>query len=91
MNDISTKHKLWTLSQLIEDKTPQPQAIIEGGVLNAQSLLLIAGQQKAKKSFLAMNLAVAIAAGTSFAHFTIHKPHRVLVLSAEGGFHSNKN
>jgi RecA-family ATPase len=90
MEAQSNKHKIWRLSELIADTTPRPQAIIDDGILNAQSLLLIAGQQKAKKSFLAMNMAVAMATGRSFACFNIHRPHRVLVLSAEGGFHSNK-
>jgi RecA-family ATPase len=91
MQAQSKRNKIWTLPELIADTTPKPEAIIGDGILNAQSLLLIAGQQKAKKSFLAMNLAVAIAAGKSFGGFTIPRPRRVLVLSAEGGHHSNKD
>jgi RecA-family ATPase len=85
------KHKIWKLSELKDDQTVSPPGIIEEGILNSQSLLLITGQPKAKKSFLVMNLAAAIAAGRSFAGFIVSRPLKVFVFSAEGGFYSNRD
>ena len=84
------KNQIRTLAEILGDNTPEPADIIKGGILKNKSLLLIAGQQKSKKSFLAMNMALAIATGKPFACFAIDAPHSVLVLSAEGGEFSNK-
>jgi hypothetical protein len=84
------KNTIRPLSEILEDDTPEPAEIIKGGILRNKSLLLIAGQQKSKKTFLGMNFGLAIAAGKSFACFVINSPHKVLILSAEGGFFSNR-
>src|SRR5689334_15371203 len=78
------------LSELLADKTEPPPAIIANGILLEKSLLLISGQPKAKKSFLAYNLAVALASGQGNEWLKVSKPCHVLVLSAEGGYFPNR-
>jgi archaellum biogenesis ATPase FlaH len=79
-----------SFSEVINDITPEPAHIIGGGILPRKALLLVTGQPKARKSFLVQNLALAISAGISFACFTIESPKKVLILSAEGGYFSNR-
>lgn len=79
-----------TLTEIVNDNSEPPEALISDGVLLDQTLLLITGRQKARKSFLALNFGMAIAAGESFAGFKIAKPDKVLVLSAEGGYYPNR-
>ena len=64
-------------------------AIIGNGFLLHKTLFLIYGKKKSRKSTLAYNLGLAIASGTSFAIFDIPTPHKVLILSAEGGEDTN--
>jgi len=90
MNE-NKKLRIMSFSDVINDITPEPIHIIGGGILPHKALLLISGQQKARKSFLVNNLALAIAAGSSFACFRIERPQRVLLLSAEGGYFSNRS
>lgn len=91
MKGHKIRNKTFTLKELLADKSPAPPAIIEDGILNHRSLLMIHGTPKAGKSFFAANLALGIAAGRGFAGFRIHRPKRVLVLSAEGGYYSNRD
>jgi archaellum biogenesis ATPase FlaH len=84
------KLQIKSFSDVMNDATQEPIHIIGGGILPHKALLLISGQQKARKSFLVNNLALAIAAGNSFACFRIEKPQRVLLLAAEGGYFSNR-
>lgn len=84
---INTK----SLQQILEDTTEPPAPIIDGGVLLHKTLLLVYGQPKAKKTFLALNMAVAIAQGKSFAVFEIPKAEKVFYISAEGGYFSTRD
>jgi hypothetical protein len=84
------RNMILTLDELINDESPVPNAIVGDGVLLRQSLLLIFGSPKAGKSFLAMNLAMATSAGTGFAGFTVNGAHKVLLMSAEGGYYPNR-
>ncbi len=82
---------IYTLDSILKDDSETPEAIIGNGILLKQTMLLITGQQKAKKTMLGYNLSIALARGKSFANFTIKKPHKVLILSAEGGYYPNRD
>ncbi|MDR3666753.1 MAG: AAA family ATPase [Ignavibacteriaceae bacterium] len=79
----------YSIMDILRISKQAPKEIIKNGILPENSILLLSGQPKARKSFLVFNLALAIAAGKSFACFEIPKPKRVLLLSAEGGDYSN--
>lgn len=83
--------EIYSLEEVINDKTLPPSPIIGDGILLPQTLLLITGLPKAKKSMLAANLVIAIASGKSFSFFKIEKPYKVLALSAEGGYFPNRD
>jgi len=79
-----------TFEDLILDKTKPPPPIIDDGVLLEKTLLIVTGKPKSGKSFLAFNLAVAIAKGKDFAGFKIQEQQKVMILSAEGGYFPNR-
>ena len=81
----------YTLQDLYPFIENKPDEIIKSGVLGHEHLLLISGQPKARKSFLTYNMGLSIAAGRPFARFEITNPHKVLVISAEGGALSNSS
>jgi hypothetical protein len=85
------RNRIWTLEELMLDDSTPPEPFVADGILLPNSLLLIHGSPKVGKSFLTMNLAVALAGGRNFAGFRIPKPRRVLMLSAEGGYVPNRN
>jgi RecA-family ATPase len=68
-----------------------PEPIIKNGILLDKTMLVIVGPPKSKKTFLAQNLALAIASGKSFANFEITKPKKVLYFLAEGGYYPNRD
>ena len=68
-----------------------PEPIIKNGILLDKTKLVIVGPPKSKKTFLAQNLALAIAAGKSFANFEITEPKKVLYFLAEGGYYPNRD
>lgn len=76
--------------ELVTDKSEPPEPIIGNGILLPQTLLTIIGAPKVGKSFLAFNIATALASGNGFTCFKIDKRHKTLILSAEGGFYPNK-
>jgi len=80
----------FNLDYLLEDKSERPSDLIGDGILLNQSLLLIAGAKKARKTFLAYNFGIALASGGSFGGFKIYNKHRVLIFSAEGGYYPNR-
>jgi len=84
------EQKVMSFHEIVNDESEPPPPIIDDGVLLDRSLLLVVGQPKANKSFLALNMGVAIASGTDFAGFSVVDNHRVLFLSAEGGYYSNR-
>ena len=79
-----------TLKQILEDNSSSPTPIIDNGILLDGTILLIVGPAKSKKTFLTLNIALAIASGTDFAGFKISKPRKVLYLLAEGGYYPNR-
>jgi putative DNA primase/helicase len=80
-----------TFYDIVNDNAEPPAPIIGDGVLLDNTILTIIGQAKAKKSFLALNFAVAIARGEGFAGFSVDSPQKVLVLSAEGGYYPTRD
>ena len=78
--------ELITFSDIINDMSEPPEPIVGDGVLLDNTILEIVGEAKSKKTFLALNMSVAIASGKSFAGLNIEKQSRVLHLSAEGGY-----
>jgi len=83
-------HEVISFYAMVNDDSEPPAPIISDGVLLDNTILEIIGEAKARKSFLALNFAVAIAKGDGFAGFKVSKPQKVLVLSAEGGFYPNR-
>jgi hypothetical protein len=79
------------MEEIMHDTRTPPQAIIGGGILLDKTLLLVSGKQKSKKTFLVTNLAMAVAAGVSFASFHIPAALKVLILSAEGGYFPSRD
>ena len=75
-----------TFYELVHDKSEPPEPIIDDGVLLDKTILIVIGEAKAKKSFLAMNFALSISKGSGFAGFTVQNSNKVLLLSAEGGY-----
>ena len=69
--------------ELLTEDIPEPPPLIKG-ILPAQCFGLIYGLEKVGKSFLALQLACAIATGTDFLGFGIHEKRRVLFISPEG-------
>jgi archaellum biogenesis ATPase FlaH len=75
--------------QMLNEKIEIPPPIIDDGILPEKAILIISGKPKVRKTFLTQNLAIALATGRSFAIFRINEPHKVMILSAEGGIASN--
>jgi len=64
------------------------QSWLVTGLWSEQAVGIIGGEPKCCKSFLALDLAVAVAAGTPcLRHFTVPKPGRVLLYAAEDALH----
>jgi len=83
--------QFYSLDFLLKDNSAKPEDMIGEGILLNQSLLLIVGQKKARKTFLAYNFAIALAEGGTFGGFKIsNKKNRVLIFSAEGGYYPNR-
>jgi len=82
---------IYKLEDILEDNSNPPDPIIGDGLLLPQTLLMITGLPKSKKSILAANLAISIASGNSFSFFEIKKTFKVLILSAEGGYFPNRD
>jgi len=79
-----------TFYDAVHDDSEPPEPIIDEGVLLYKTILMIIGEAKVKKSFLAMNFAIAIAKGEGFAGFTVQSSNKVLLLSAEGGYYPTR-
>ena len=84
------KRFIYTLKQIMTDHSPMPEPIIKNGILLDKTMLVIVGPPKSKKTFLAQNIALAIASGKSFANFEINKSKKVLYFLAEGGYFPNR-
>src|ERR1035437_10645531 len=85
------KMKFYSLDHLLNDQSERPSDLIGDGMLLKKSFLLITGAKKSRKTFLAYNFGIALAAGGTFGGFIIPETkNRVLILSAEGGYYPNK-
>jgi hypothetical protein len=82
--------EILTLKDILNDKSEPPAQFIGGGIFHKESLLLLTGAKKVRKTFLAYNLGIALASGTSFAGFDITTKNKVLIFSAEGGYYPNR-
>jgi hypothetical protein len=72
-----------SLPQLLEHhRTPSP-SLIEPGLLPSSGILFLGGQPKIGKSILAVNLALALASGSSLAGFDVPTVRRVLICQFE--------
>ena len=62
-NELNKGEKkiIYTLKQIMNDNSPMPEPIIKNGILLDKTMLVIVGPPKSKKTFLAQNLALAIA------------------------------
>lgn len=77
--------------ELLNDNSTPPTPIIDNGILLDKTMLMIIGEPKSRKSFLAFNIATALSSGESFACFTIKEKRKVLILSAEGGYYPTRD
>lgn len=82
--------KLMTFREIVEDTSEPPNPIIDNGILLEQTILAIIGPAKTGKTFLAMNIATAIASGKNFVGFNAIGSNRVLMLCSEGGYFPNR-
>lgn len=73
-----------SLAQLLEQQPPSaPPCLVEPGLLPPQGILFVGGEPKVGKSLLVANLALALAAGSDRAGFSIPAPRRVLICQFE--------
>lgn len=72
------------LGLLLSVQTPPPTPYIEDGILFPGTVMVIGGASKARKSWLAMDLALSLVSGTPFLTHTVPEKLRVLLLSGEG-------
>ena len=85
---IFRRIRVRTLSEILADHEPPPPPIVDDGILPEESICLIYGKSKSRKTFLALNLGLGISLGRIFAGFRIPRPRKVLMISAEGGYYS---
>ena len=72
------------LSFLIVRESVVPEPIISGGLLYPGTVMVIGGASKARKSWLAIDLALSLVSGKKFLTHDVPKKIRVLYLGAEG-------
>jgi AAA domain len=73
-----------SLAQLLEQQPASaPPCLVEPGLLPPQGILFVGGEPKVGKSLLVANLALALAAGSDRAGFSIAAPRRVLICQFE--------
>ena len=85
-NGIDDKPHYQTATELLAEKLPERRWMIEG--LMHEGLILFGGKSKRGKSYLALDLAMAMAAGRSaFGHpdFAVRAKRRVLYIALEDG------
>ena len=85
------KIKLYTLKEILEDKSKPPKPIVDDGLLLDGTILMIIAKAKHQKTFLAQNMAFSIAFGSDFAGFKVPEEKKVLYLNAEGGRYPNRD
>src|SRR5436309_1953990 len=73
----SSQATVLSLAQLLEQQPPSaPPCLVEPGLLPQQGILFVGGEPKVGKSLLVANLALALAAGSNRAGFSIPAPRR---------------
>jgi hypothetical protein len=73
-----------SLGQLLQQQPASaPPCLVEPGLLPPQGILFVGGEPKVGKSLLVANLALALAAGSDRAGFSIPAPRRVLICQFE--------
>jgi hypothetical protein len=73
-----------SLAQLLQQQPPTaPPCLVEPGLLPPQGILFVGGEPKVGKSLLVANLALALAAASDRAGFSIPAPRRVLICQFE--------
>src|SRR5216684_5808538 len=73
-----------SLAQLLQQQPANaPPCLVEPGLLPPQGILFVGGEPKVGKSLLVANLALALAAGSDRAGFSIAAPRRVLICQFE--------
>ena len=87
---ILHSNEVISLEEMLDDESDPPEPVVGEGVLLDGTLLLLYGQPKTGKSFMALNFALAIASGKGFASFVIPKARKVMYLSAEGGYYPTR-
>jgi hypothetical protein len=76
-----------TVAHRLEVQAPEQRWLIEG-LWSAEAVGLIGGQPKSCKSFLALQMAVAVASGRPcLGRFAVRQPGRVLLYAAEDALH----
>ena len=69
-------------SEWLSQEPPQPEYILDQ-VFEEKSRVLLVGSSKTRKSFLSLQLGVALAAGMPFLGIAIPRPRRVLLVNLE--------
>jgi AAA domain len=72
------------ISILFSSDIPEPAQIIADGILYPGTVAVIGGASKARKTWLAIDLALSLASGTPFLAHAVPSKRRVLYLGGEG-------
>lgn len=75
--------RVFSLTELLSDKSDPPEQLIGNGVLPQKGILLIHGAPKSGKSLLTLNLALKLSSGESWLGFDVNRSNRVLIIQAE--------
>jgi hypothetical protein len=77
--------RLLTLGDLISTDLPDPPALVEGGLAPGTGYTLLAGEPKAAKTTLTLQLCLSLISGKPFLdQFPVHSAPRILYVYAEG-------
>lgn len=80
--------KLWDVLDYVDDDSPEPEMILDEGVLPERGVLILGGQPKTGKSLVSMNIAMAIATGTQWLDFDVSKQRKVMIIQAENSYYN---
>lgn len=76
------KAPTWEISKFLKQDFKEPTAYCKG-LIYPRGILGIFGQPKSYKTFLVINMALALATGKTFLNFEISAPVKTLILQAE--------
>ncbi|SMR98657.1 AAA family ATPase [Caldicellulosiruptor bescii] len=77
-----TKAELLSMAELLSLELPPVEFLLEG-LLPNEGLTILAGREKIGKSWLCLELALSLAAGTGFLGRQTKRPYKVLYLALE--------